>query len=93
MDKTQDIEFEVDIKHSSWVAMRILPSSHTNPIFVLVGGKPIRASRKSVEWCLNRRRAMLVAESRSSSRTDETGAGPKADYELRANDGYQRLLA
>jgi len=32
--------------------MRILPSSHTNPIFVLVGGKPIRASRRSVEWCL-----------------------------------------
>ena len=27
-------------------------SSHTNPVFVLVGGKPIRASRDSAEWCL-----------------------------------------
>ena len=40
------------IERSSWVALRILPSSHTNPIFVLVGGKPIRASRRSAEWCL-----------------------------------------
>ena len=47
-----EVEFEVDIQRSSWVAMRILPSSHTNPIFVLVGDKPIRASRRSVEWCL-----------------------------------------
>jgi hypothetical protein len=48
---THDLEFEADIQHSSWVALRILPSSHTNPIFVLVGDKPIRASRRSVEWC------------------------------------------
>jgi hypothetical protein len=50
--QTHEVEFEVDIQRSSWVAMRILPSSHTNPIFVLVGDKPIRASRRSVEWCL-----------------------------------------
>ncbi len=44
--------FDVNIDRSSWVALRILPSSHTNPIFVLVGGKPIRASRESADWCL-----------------------------------------
>jgi hypothetical protein len=27
-------------------------SAHTNPIFAVVGGRPIRASRKSAEWCL-----------------------------------------
>jgi hypothetical protein len=48
----QDLAIDVPIKQSSWVALRVLPSSHTNPIFVLVGGKPIRASRKSAEWCL-----------------------------------------
>ena len=31
--------------------LRIFPSSHTNPIFVEVDGKPIRASKKSAEWC------------------------------------------
>jgi hypothetical protein len=48
----RDVAFEVPIERSSWVALRILPSSHTNPVFVLVDGKPIRASRRSAEWCL-----------------------------------------
>ena len=50
--REQKIAFDVDIARSSWVALRILPSSHTNPIFVLVGEKPIRASRRSIQWCL-----------------------------------------
>ena len=48
----RDLTFEAPIERSSWVALRILPSSHSNPIFVLVDGRPIRASRRSVEWCL-----------------------------------------
>jgi hypothetical protein len=47
------LTFEVPVDRSSWIAARILPSSHTNPVFALVGGKPIRASRASAEWCLN----------------------------------------
>jgi hypothetical protein len=50
--QVRDVAFDVDIPRSSWVALRILPSSHTNPIFVVVDGKPIRGSRRSVEWCL-----------------------------------------
>jgi len=46
------VSFDYKIDRSSWVALRILPSSHTNPIFVMVDDKPIRASRKSAEWCL-----------------------------------------
>ncbi len=26
---------------------------HTNPVNVLVGGKPIRASRRSAQWCID----------------------------------------
>ncbi len=48
----QDIAFDVPIERSSWLAARILGSSHTNPIFILVDGKPIRASRESAQWCL-----------------------------------------
>jgi hypothetical protein len=48
-----DIQFEYVPKMSSWVALRIFPSSHTNPIFVLVDGKPIRASKRSAKWCLD----------------------------------------
>jgi hypothetical protein len=45
--------FEVPLERSSWIAARILPSSHTNPVFALVGGQPIRASRQSAQWCLD----------------------------------------
>lgn len=44
-------DFDVKLTHSSWVAVRILPSVHTNPVFVQIGDKPIRASRRSAEWC------------------------------------------
>lgn len=49
---TQDISFDVPIERSSWVALRLFPNAHTNPVFVLIGDKPIRASRRSAEWCL-----------------------------------------
>jgi hypothetical protein len=49
--KTRPVSFNARIDRSAWVALRILPSSHTNPVFVLVGGKPIRSS-KDAEWCL-----------------------------------------
>lgn len=49
----RQVSFETEIRNSSWVAFRILGSSHTNPIFVLVDDKPIRASRRSAQWCLD----------------------------------------
>ncbi len=49
----RDLSFDIPIERSSWIAARILPSSHTNPVFAIVEGKPIRASRASVQWCLN----------------------------------------
>ncbi|MBM4005098.1 MAG: hypothetical protein FJ295_17720 [Planctomycetes bacterium] len=47
----QDIRFEYTPEISSWIALRIFPSSHTNPVFVELDGKPIRASRRSAQWC------------------------------------------
>lgn len=47
----QEITFTVPVRRSSWIALRILPSSHTNPVFVHVAGRPIRASRESAAWC------------------------------------------
>lgn len=48
----RELGFEIALEKSSWVALRILPSSHSNPVFVEIGGKPIRASVESAEWCL-----------------------------------------
>jgi hypothetical protein len=49
--KQRDVTFEAEIDHSSWVALRIFPTSHSNPIWVTVAGKPVR-ERASLEWCL-----------------------------------------
>jgi hypothetical protein len=46
------LTFTARIERSSWIAVRILPAAHTNPVFLLADGKPIRASRASARWCL-----------------------------------------
>ena len=76
----QGVSFDVPIKKSSWVALRIYPSSHTNPVFVSVGGKPIRASKKSAEWCLKSVDPVLVEE----------GAGDPRRREGRGQEGVRR---
>ena len=53
----QDVEFDYRPERSCWVALRVFPAAHTNPVFVEVDDKPIRASRRSAEWC---RRAVDV---------------------------------
>lgn len=47
------MEFDVDIEESSWVALRIFPTSHSNPIFIEVDGEPIRANKRSAKWCMD----------------------------------------
>ena len=46
----KEVSFNYPVTHSSWVALRILQSAHTNPIFIIVDGKPIH-ERQSAEWC------------------------------------------
>lgn len=51
-DREHDLTFDIPVERSSWVALRHFPQLHTNPVTVTVGGAPIRASRKSAEWCV-----------------------------------------
>jgi hypothetical protein len=46
-----ELTFSVPIEQSSWVALRHFPQLHTNPVNVLLAGRPIRASRASALWC------------------------------------------
>ena len=48
--KWQDIHFTYQLKESGWIALRIYPSSHTNPVFVIIDEKPIRVEQ-SAQWC------------------------------------------
>ncbi|HEX7900091.1 MAG TPA: CehA/McbA family metallohydrolase [Planctomycetota bacterium] len=50
-DREHALEFEADVERSSWVALRQFPQLHTNPVDVIVDGKPIRASKASALWC------------------------------------------
>ena len=43
--------FDVPVARSTWLAVRVFPHVHTNPIWVSVGGKPVRVSRSSALWC------------------------------------------
>ena len=85
----RDLTFEAAIERSSWLAVRILPSSHTNPVWVLVAGKPVRASRRSAEWCLKGVDQCWSQKERFIKRDELEQA--KADYE-HARRTYQRLM-
>lgn len=83
------ISFDYKIDRSSWVALRILPSSHTNPVFVVAGGKPIR-SKESAEWCLKAVDQCWSQKARAI-RVEEKGAAQQA-YEY-ARQAYRERLA
>lgn len=77
--KIHDLKFQIPIERSSWVALRHFPQLHTNPVNVIVAGKPIRASRDSARWCeevidllwKNRERAIAEPERDEARRTFE----------------------
>ncbi|MEX2169387.1 MAG: CehA/McbA family metallohydrolase [Pirellulales bacterium] len=50
---TAPVTFEYTPERSCWVALRVFPAAHTNPVFVEVDGEPIRASKRSAQWCLD----------------------------------------
>jgi len=87
---SSDVAFDVPIERSSWVALRVLGSSHTNPIFVVVGGKPIRASKRSVEWCLKSVDVCWSQKERMIAPAEKEDA--IAAYE-HARKVYRKLLA
>jgi len=87
--KLQDISFDVKIERSSWVAMRILPSSHTNPIWVRVGDKPTSPSRRSVEWCLKGVERCWSQKKRFINASEMADAEAAYDH---ARTVYQKLL-
>jgi hypothetical protein len=88
--KMQDVSFNIPITRSSWVTMRILGSSHSNPVFVLVGDKPIRASRRSAQWCLDGVDKCWAQKERFYDADEKDDA--KAAYE-HARQAYRRILS
>ncbi|MEQ2005650.1 MAG: CehA/McbA family metallohydrolase [Limisphaerales bacterium] len=85
-----NLVFETKIERSSWVALRILPSSHTNPIWVMVGDQPVRASKRSAEWCAKSLELCWTQKERTYAAEEKPQA--RQDYE-HARQVYRKLLA
>jgi len=85
----QDVAFDVPVTRSSWLAVRILGSSHSNPIFVLVNGRPIRASRASAQWCLAAVNQCWTQKAPKISKRDLPDAQAAYDH---ARGVYAKLL-
>jgi hypothetical protein len=85
----RDVAFDVTIDKSSWIAVRILPSAHTNPIFALVGGRPVRASRRSAEWCLA---AVDQCWTQKAPRTSVADLGEARKAYDQAREVYRKLI-
>ncbi|QDU40337.1 hypothetical protein Mal4_46930 [Maioricimonas rarisocia] len=83
-----DLSFEVPVERSSWIALRQFPQLHTNPVRVMVGGEPIRASRRSAEWCAES--VELLWDNRSHLIREEERPEADAAYR-RAVNRYRQI--
>ena len=86
----QQIAFDVQVEQSSWLAVRILGSSHTNPIFILVDGKPIRTSRRSAQWCAAAVNQCWTQKAPKISKAELPDAQAAYDH---AREVYTKLIA
>ena len=85
----REMKFEVPIESSSWVAARVIPAAHTNPVFVIVAGKPIRVSRRSAEWAL---KGVNQCWSQKAARISPGEMGEARKAYDHAREVYQQLL-
>ena len=87
--KVHELTFEISVNESSWIAARTIPAAHTNPVFVVIGGKPVRASRLSAEWCLNAVNQCWTQKSARISASELPEARKAYDH---AREVYQQLI-
>ena len=86
----ESLDFDIDIDQSSWVAARILPSAHTNPVFIEVDKQPIRASKRSASWCIEA--VDTCWNSKVGQIADAERPAAKKAYD-QAKIFYQKILA
>ena len=82
------VDFHVKVPRSSWVALRQFPQMHTNPVDVLVGNQPIRASKASARWCQETIRQLWDARHRHISEAERPAA--QQAYE-RARQRFEQI--
>ena len=84
------LRVRLPMTHSGWVAVRILPSSHTNPVFVVVNGTPMRPSKASARWALEAVERCWIQKKNNIREAERAAAAAAYDH---ARAVYRRLLA
>lgn len=87
--KWREVIFDYHISRSSWIALRIYPSCHTNPVFVLVDNKPIRVKR-SAQWC---RQSVDQCWKMKENNIRVEERGPAKEYYDKARKVYDDIIA
>lgn len=77
--KERLLRFEHRIEKSAWAAIRVFPSAHTNPVFIEVDNKPIRANKYSALWCLRSLEQCWRSKSPTYQASEQAQA--KMDYD------------
>jgi hypothetical protein len=85
-----DLEFEIDVDRSTWIALRHFPQLHTNPVNVIVEDRPIRVSRNSARWCAEA--VKLLWRNRNHVIAEGEREAAKAAYD-RAIQQYEKRAA
>lgn len=85
----QTVAFRTRLRRSSWVALRIYPSSHTNPIFLEIDHKPVRASKASAQWCRQSLEALWQQKQQRIRPAELKAAAAAYDH---ARTTYDRII-
>jgi hypothetical protein len=88
--QAHDLGFSIKIERSSWITLRHFPQMHTNPVNVLVAGRPIRASRQSALWCIGSIEQLWRSRAQSIAATEREEAR-RTFWE--AIDRYRQIAA
>lgn len=83
------LDFRHDFPASAWVALRVGLSAHTNPFFVVVAGRPVRADANSARWCLAGVEQCWKTKAKTYKESEKVQA--EADY-AKARETYSRIL-
>lgn len=86
----QELSFDLELTDSAWIAVRVLPSGHTQPVFVEVDKRPVRASRRSAEWCRSAVDVLWEEKVRFIREAERSEASQAFDF---ARTTYDRVLS
>ncbi len=84
-----DLRVTLPLARSGWIAARVLPSSHTNPVFVTVDRQPMRPSIASARWALEAVERCWKQKVRNIRESERAAASAAYDH---ARAVYRKLL-